>query len=228
MATFPHPKYPGLVIIVGDAKPQLGSFYATKPGRVLSHIAKLAYGSGKLNNVLRINNTAGNRANCVYRESSTNCFSPTASGQAALNQRTWNPGAWLSFCQKDKNPAALSVGSQYQVIWIPPLDDAQPEDLALAPLAPPRSPTEPDPGVSFMKPPRGAVTVPALPGVPVDDGRGGVDIGDRPVDSGSPVPIKKAGFPWWLGVGLGIIALGGVVVIGGGGFDKNKKKKRKR
>ena len=221
MSTFPHPKYPGLVIIVGDAKPQLGSFYATKPERVLSHIANLAYGSGKLTNVLRINNTAWNRDNCIYRATSTSCYSKIVSGQLALQQKTWDHGAWLSMCQRDKNPAALTVGSQYQVVWIPPLDDAQPEDLALAPLAPPSKFVKPDPGVSFMKPPQGRVTSPTLPSIPIG-------VGDGTIDSGSPSPIDKAGFPWWLGIGLAVIALGGVIVIGGGGFDKKKKKKRKR
>jgi len=229
MSTFPHPNFPGLVIIVGDATPQQGSFYATKPGRTLSHIANLAYGNGKLTNVLRINNTAWNRANCVYRKTSTSCYSSIVSGHLAAQQKAGNPGAWLSMCQKDKNPIAMAVGSQYQVVWIPTLSDEQPSDLVLAPPVTPRTPYEPDPGVSFIKPPTNTIKIPVTSRVPVDDSRGGSSGGgdDGAIDSGRPVTVK-AGFPMWLGIGLGVLALGAVVVIGGRGMDKTKKSGKKR
>lgn len=210
--TYPHPNYLGLVINVGGT-PVPGSFYVTIPGRTLSHIAKLAYGNGKLANTLRINNTAWNRDNCVYRKSSTSCWATIVAGGNALNQNTWADGTWLSLCQKDKNASALAIGSQYQVMWIPTVDNKQPSDLVSAPPPPVRAAPPPPLTVKLITP-RGPT-----PGIftPIDDG--GSD-GSRDGGSGTPVVIKKAGFPLWLGIGAGILLLGGLFVAA-----KKKKKK---
>lgn len=205
MSLVTHPNYPGLLIIVSSTtapvKASAGAFYVTHKGKVLSHIALDAYGSGKLSAVLRINRSAYNQQHCVYRAKSTTCKSPVVSGSMAQAQTTWADGAWLALCLADRagtDGLGNLLGTDYQVIWVPPMTGEEPWDLVQ-----PKQPGLPD-----------------LPGIKPGPGVTPVDP-TQPEEP--PEPPKKAGFPWW----LGLIGLGALVTVAVAAARSRKKKDKK-
>jgi len=123
-----HPDYPGLKIYAGEPKP--GNFYTPKSGDALTKIAGAAYGNGTLQYALRINKSAWNMANCVYRYKSTSCSSKVVSGELGVHQKSFAPGAWLALCPADSRGWSNQMGLLYPVIWIPTASGQEPEDLA--------------------------------------------------------------------------------------------------
>ena len=215
---FDHPNYPGLRVYASGEKARAGAFFSTISGKVLSHIAKEAYGDGKLTPVLRINNSKWNQLNCVYRTTSGNCNSAVVPGAFAAKQKNWDPGAWLALCPKDKGELAQAMGLSYQVIWVPTVDGLEPEDLAgpkmpkvaMPPVGAPslRIPEIVSPGFDDLV----KKAKEALPGLGVSLG-GGDDDDDTPTGGGEPeeeVPEEpvKAGFPWWIALILGGTVIG--------------------
>ncbi len=217
---FDHPNYPGLRVYASGEKAHAGAFFSTIQGKVLSKIAAEAYGDGKLNPTLRINNSKWNQLNCIYRSTSGNCNSAIVPGSQAEKQKTWNPGAWLALCPKDKNELALSMGLTYQVIWVPTVDGLEPGDLVIkVPEKVPAKTPLPGTGLTIGIP---GVVMPGiediekkvkgmLPGLgsgtggDIDDG--GATGGGEP-EPGVPEEPVKAGFPWWIAIILGGTILG--------------------
>ena len=235
-----HPDYPTLQILVAQSsadKPQPGKFFVTHTKVMLSDIGFAAYGPPQggttyMTQVKRINRSAYNMGHCVYRKSSSNCYSSVVPGINALNTSGYADGAWLSLCNVDKGGTdglGASLGVHYQVMWIPPPDGREPWDLA-PPSQPdtPASPAQPGtvtdvklPGILGGDSPTVNVT---LPGISVDVGIGSGGKVPSGGGGGTPVPeTKKAGIPWWVGGILGLGAITTVIV-----FALKDKKKRKR
>jgi hypothetical protein len=192
MATLYHPTYGGLRIYEASKYEvaRAGAFFVTRSGMTLSHIAKQAYGDGKLGATLRINKSQWNRENCVYRLSSTSCKSKVVAGILALSQSTWDSGAWLALCPGDKNALATQLALGYPVIWVPTVDGKEPWDFAVTPI-----PTSP---IGTVKMPDLSKLIPGIKGA-----LPGLGDEDEPEKPGEPEPEPepiKAGFPWWVAV----------------------------
>lgn len=193
------PHYEGLSIYVAE-KPIAGSFYCPKSSDTLSYIANWAYGAGTLPLVLRINKSAWNRANCVYRKNSTKCSSSKVPSALALSQNSFADGAWLALCQSDKQSWAASLGLNYPVFWVPGPNGEEPEDLATKPQVP-------IPGVVFTPGVPGAGTAVFTPGV--TDVPGTAEFTPGFVDDVPGVESEKSYLPWIIGGALLLAAAGG-------------------
>ena len=207
---FHHPEYPDLEIRVAakGENAKAGAFYVTKNGRLLSHIANQAYGSGNLASTLRINKSKYNQKRCVYREQSTNCYSAQVAGSQAEFQKSWSPGAWISLCKADRGEIAVTLNLPYQVIWVPTHDGKEPWDLAPGATPPPY--VAGNPGFFVPTPEdKGISTAPIFTPGKSTGGGGTVQTGP-----GVPAPVNKAGFPWWVALLLGGALIGTVVVVG--------------
>lgn len=117
---------PGYTNEVSRDQAVAGTFYIPHSGDTLSHIALRAYGSGKLAQVQRINRSKWNRANCVYRQSSTKCTSAKANSAVAMGSGGWNVKAWLALCPPDRNKLGDQLGTMYPIIWIPDAQGSEP------------------------------------------------------------------------------------------------------
>ena len=197
-----HPDYEGLKVYVG-IQPQSGGgyFYVPQHNETLSGISLFAYNSGALNpGVLRINRSAWNRANCVYRTKSTSCLdsnSPKVDSALALIQSSWADGAWLALCPKDRQGAYDFMALAYPMLWIPTVLGEEPGDLSVIP----------SPGVLKPKPEIGID-----PGTPA----GPIDAPEKPYGGGVTIESESS-FPW------GWIIAGFAVGIGGYAYYQGKK-----
>jgi len=200
------PQFFGLKIYVSE-KPVPGSFYSPKSGDTLSHIANWAYGVGALPFVLRINKSAWNNANCVYRKKSTSCTSAKAPTGMGATQSNWGDGAWLALCSGDRQSWATGLGLSFPVIWVPGLSGEEPEDLADEPIV--VAPIEPpdDGPVVVIKPPSGGGGVSLIPAIPEDD---------IPPITVSPIQPGNGNGNWgstcpWILAGILVIGVGGAI-----------------
>ena len=235
-----HPEYATLPVWVAQTttdKPVPGAFFVTKQSVPLSMIAQKAYGSGTAGPTKLINSSEYNRTHCIYRQESAVCSSPKVNSSGALTGSGWNIGAWLSLCNVDKNGQnglgyGVMLGTQYQVIWIPPLTGEEPGDLEIK---------EDDA-------PPAVVVGPITPPVDVDDivnrivdGAADVDVsdidvpsidihinGDEEAPAGEVEPVQKAGFPWWLGAVLGLGAAITMIVVATRGRKRGRKRAAKK
>lgn len=209
--------YEGLVVIVGEPA-KAGAFYVPVFSESISKIANQAYGVGTLPFSLRINKSAWNRANCVYRVKSGKCYSKRVSSSLSLSQNNFGDGAWLALCQADTQDFARDLGFKYPMIWVPGPGGEEPEDLAKDPGVPKTDP------VKVVKTPGGLhsgapeakepalIVGPGDPmyGIPEDEGDDGY---------GNLEPTK-GGLPGWvIGVGIGTAVLGIAAVA----YSKSKK-----
>lgn len=192
---YKHADFNTLVVYEGakGERAKSGSFFVPTKGQTLSHIASMAYGSGKLAKVLIINASAYNRKFNVYRTSSSNCSSKAVNSDLALSQKSWNDGAWLAVC------------APFPIIWIPTEASLEPEDLSTG-------------GVPDM--PKLGVGIPGLLNLNPTKPEPAVTVTKPPSDSSKPVDEQKAGFPWWLGAIGAVLAIGGLLVIK---TDKSKR-----
>lgn len=241
-----HPVYKSLDIIVAQSssdKAVAGAFYVPVYGDTLSQLSVDAYGMITFSNVMLINKSKYNREHCIYRASSSNCGSKKVSGNLALSQTSYSDGAWLSLCNVDKaglDGLGTSLGTAYQVLWIPTQDGLEPGDLddtsggieeggkildrfGKIYL---KSKVCPD-GTkltwsSLQSEPACASTPEPSPGPKMKtcpDGRKLTWMSNKP-EPACP-EVKPAGFPWWLALILGGGALVTVVM-----FNAKKKKKQ--
>lgn len=214
MKILKHPDYVSLPVLVAESasdKAQAGKFFVTYSGKYLSHIAKDAYGSGTVFSLWQINKSAYNKANCIYRYSSSSCSSPIVPGSEVSDAPSWSAKTWLSLCNADKNGVGGNglggeLGVSYQVIWVP-LEGKEPWDLEIpGVLETPETPGTP--GIINKPSPPSTITTPIVPGTPEEE---------------EVVVPEKAGLPWWLGALLGLGALTTVIYFA----VKDKKKGKK-
>lgn len=205
-----------LPVYVAEAgeSPKPGAFFATAKGSNLSKIAKAAYNDSSAWKV--INSNAWNMANCVYRADSTNCGSEKRESSWAKNTVSPNASAksaFIALCTKDTKqvPTLPYTVFTYPVIWIP--------DLAKMPMPVKPSPkeepqTDPEVMPTFQPVDRdpvvGPVVTPTTPKKKFFGGGGGGNGGSSDVTP--TTPAQEAGMSPWLLVGLGVVAVIGVIM----------------
>jgi hypothetical protein len=129
--SFKHPDFPHILVQDGKAgePPLVGKFYAATKGDTLSSISNKLIKTGQIqvkrvwDGLVDINNTAWNRANCKYREDSSDCSSKRVT-----------KGGYVGLCQADQNGTAKALGLKYPVIWIASSDYAEPGDVPTGPM----------------------------------------------------------------------------------------------
>jgi hypothetical protein len=249
MITKEHPSFPTLPIIVAQStassdKPKPGNFYVVPNPTNLSWVALKAYGNGTLKFIKLINLSEYNMQNCVYRRESANCYSPKVSSALAPSNVEFKPGAWLSLCNVDKNGIdgqgfGSALGTQYQVIWIPPPDGREPWELA-PPIVDTKPPTTKLPGVKLPDISGGEPVVIPVPGtdLKVEIGKGGTvslpgitfgggeGTGGGEEDDQPETQPQKAGMPWWVGAILGLGAITTVIYFAVKDPKKRGKKRK--
>lgn len=146
-------------------KPRPGTFYRSRKGITPWHVSKAAYGQENVKAGLTLMNSA------------------TWNDQIRKARKGWEAYGvdGLQFDPKySKAPrSSYRSGSDYPVVWIPPLDGAEPEDLQPKPSPAP----SPIPGVPGPRGPSGPRGPGGTPGTPGPQGPGG-----SPGTPGTPGP----------------------------------------
>lgn len=203
MPQIAHPQYPKLQIVFNE-RARAGAWYVPRQNQALSHIANQAYGSGTLPMVLRIDKSAWNRENLIYRKKSADCYSAKVDSKLALTQSSFAAGAWIALCQQDTPAWARGLGFDYPPIWVPGMNGEEPDALVTTPIGTvlrPVPPSDPPPKVVF------------IPGEPEE--------GDSERHRAPAKEPESGGFRWYHGLGIAA-AVGGIIGVA---YLARKKKK---